>query len=259
MKKVLPIANAIALIITIIINYLSNTGAFGGNTMATVSAKYPTLFTPAAYAFTIWIAIYLGLLGFVVYQFRSGPGSESPTTVQQIGWWFVLSCAANCCWVLAWLYGWTGLSVLIMLALLLSLLQIILRTDMELTDPPLRLIASVWWPFCLYSGWITVAFLANITVWLKRINWPEFEKSQPAWAIAMVLLAGVIYLFMTWRRNMREYAIVGAWALVAVAIADSHRSTAVCWTACTVAALLLISSGIHGYRNRAFSPWRKRP
>jgi hypothetical protein len=149
MKKVLPIANAIALIITIIINYLSNTGAFGGNTMATVSAKYPTLFTPAAYAFTIWIAIYLGLLGFVVYQFRSGPGSESPTTVQQIGWWFVLSCAANCCWVLAWLYGWTGLSVLIMLALLLSLLQIILRTDMELTDPPLRLIASVWWPFCL--------------------------------------------------------------------------------------------------------------
>jgi len=253
MKKILPIANAIALIITLIINYLSNTGVFDGNTMATVSAKYPTLFTPAGYAFAIWIVIYLGLLAFVVYQFRS------PTTVQQIGWWFVLSCAANCCWVLAWLYGWTGLSVLIMITLVFTLIKIILRTDMELTDPPLRLIASVWWPFCLYSGWITVAFLANITVWLKRINWPPFENSQPAWAIAMVLLAGIINLFTTWRRNMREYAIVGAWALVAVGIADSHRSAPVSWTAYTVAAILVISSGYHGYRNRAFSPWRKRP
>jgi hypothetical protein len=255
MRKVLPIANAIALIITIVINYLSNTGIFDGNTMATVSARYPTLFTPAGYAFTIWIVIYLGLVAFVYYQFRS------PSTVQQIGRWFVISCVANCCWVLAWLYGWTGLSILIMFILLLSLLQIILRTDMELTDPPLSLIASVWWPFSLYSGWITVAFLANITVWLKKINWPPFENSQPAWAIAMVLLAGIIYLFMTWRRNMREYAFVGVWALVAVAIADSqpgHRSAAVSWTAYTVAAILFISSSIHGYRNRALSPWRKR-
>jgi hypothetical protein len=258
MKRVLPVANAIALIITIVINYLSNTGVFNGNTMATVSAKYLTLLTPAGYAFNIWIVIYLGLLGFVFYQFRSAVNPSPSITVQQIGWWFVLSCAANCCWVLAWLYGWTGLSVLIMITLLFSLLKIILRTDMELTDPPLRLIASVWWPFCLYSGWITIAFFANITVWLKRINWPPFENSQPAWAIAMDLLAGIIYLFMTWRRNMREYAIVGAWALVAVAIADSHRSAPVSWTAFTVAAILVISSGIHSYRNRAFSPWRKR-
>ena len=290
MKKVLPVANAIALIVTIVINYLSNTGVFDGNTMATVSAKYPTLFTPAGYAFTIWIVIYLGLLGFIFYQFRKGPAPkrgppqksgpntnpvppvnpvptnrvpspESSTTVQQIGWWFVISCAANSCWVLAWLYGWTGLSVLIMLVLLMSLIKIILRTDMELTDPPLRLIAFVWWPFCFYSGWITVAFLANITVWLKATHWPPFENAQPAWAIAMVLLAGIVYLFMTWRRNMREYAFVGVWALVAVAIADSHpghQSPAVSWTAYTVAATLFISSSIHGYRNRAFSPWRKR-
>jgi len=49
-----------------------------------------------------------------------------------------------------------------MATLLFSLLMIILRTDMDLTDPPLRTIAFVWWPFCLYSGWITVALLTNI-------------------------------------------------------------------------------------------------
>jgi hypothetical protein len=275
MKKILPIANGVALVITIIINILSVTGNFDGNTMASISAKYPTLFTPAGYAFGIWIIIYLGLLSFVVYHiiglFRraeSGTATESAATprtatesaatVRQIGWWFVLSCVANCCWVLAWLYGWTGLSVLIMLGLLFCLLKIILRTDMELTDPPLRIIASVWWPFCLYSGWVTSALLTNISVWLKKTGWNEFESHETCWAIAMMLLAGIIYLFMTWRRNMREYAIVGAWALIAIAIADHDRSPAASITAYAVAAVLLISSSVHSYRNRAFSPWRKR-
>src|ERR1700722_2027037 len=138
MKKIWAVANGAALIVTIIINYLSNTGVFNGNTMATMSARYPTLFTPAGYAFSIWIVIYLGLLGFVFYQGRAlRRNPEAEAVVGQIGGWFVLSCIANCAWVLAWLYDQTGLSVLIMIALLFCLLQIIWRTDMELTDPPL--------------------------------------------------------------------------------------------------------------------------
>ncbi len=67
MKKILSVLNIFALIITIFINYLSNTGAIGGKTIAAVSEKYPALFTPANYAFSIWGLIYLGLLCFIVY------------------------------------------------------------------------------------------------------------------------------------------------------------------------------------------------
>jgi len=67
MKKIYQITNGVALVITVIINYLSNTGIFNGETMATVSAKYQNLFTPAGYAFSIWGLIYLGLFGFVIY------------------------------------------------------------------------------------------------------------------------------------------------------------------------------------------------
>jgi len=259
MKKVRAVANGVALIVTVIINYLSNTGVFNGNTMATMSARYPTLFTPAGYAFSIWIVIYLGLLGFVVYQGRTLRGNpEAGTVVAQVGWWFVLSCVANCAWVLAWLYDRTGLSVLIMIALLFCLLQIILRTDMELTDPPLRTIAAVWWPFCLYSGWITAALIANIFAWLTSIGWTGWGVPPAVWAIIMIGVAGTAYLFMTWRRNMREYAFTGVWALVAIAIADQHRSAAVTRVAVGMAAILFVSSSIHGYMNRSFSPWRKR-
>jgi len=141
---------------------------------------------------------------------------------------------------------------------LFCLLQIILRTDMELTDPPLRTIAAVWWPFCLYSGWITAALIANIFAWLTSIGWTGWGVPPAAWAIIMIGVAGAAYLFMTWRRNMREYAFTGVWALVAIAIADQHRSPAVTRVAVGMAAILFVSSSIHGYMNRSFSPWRKR-
>ena len=69
-KKTLQIANGIALVSTIVINYLSNTGAFNGKTIADFSDKYHNYFTPAGYAFSIWGLIYLGLLAFVIYTGR---------------------------------------------------------------------------------------------------------------------------------------------------------------------------------------------
>jgi hypothetical protein len=261
MKKSLAISNGIALVIMVVISYLSNTGVFGGNTMATISAKYPTLFTPAAYAFAIWGLIYLALAGFVIFQGRTLLGQpEAEALVGRVGWWFVISCLANSAWVLAWLYDQTGLSVLIMIVLFYSLLKIILRTDMELTDPPLRTIAFVWWPFCLYSGWISVALIANVAVWLTKLGWQGFILHTAAWAVIMIIVAGVVHLFMTWRRNMREFAFVGVWALVAIAIARQHENgpVSVIIAAYTMAGILFLSSSLHGYKNRALGPFRKR-
>ncbi len=261
MKKALPILGLVALVITIFISYLSNTGVFGGNTMASVSARYHSLFTPAPYAFSIWGLIYLELLAFSFYQIRSLAGNaEAIALVDRVGWWFVLSSLANSCWVLAWLYDYTGLSVLIMGFLFFSLIKIIQRTDMELTDPPLRTIAFVWWPFCFYSGWISVALLANIAAWLVKIGPPAAAAASdsPVVPVLFILLAAVVHLYMTWARNMREFAMVGVWALIAIGIANHHGSALVRDSAFIVAAMLFFSSSYHGYKNRAKGPFRRR-
>lgn len=255
MKKILQIANGIALIVTLVINYLSNTGIFNGNTMATVSARYQNYFTPAGYAFAIWGLIYLGLLAFVSYQGRSlfkKTADEWP--VLEIGWWFVISCAANSLWVFAWLYDYTGLSVIIMIVLLISLIKIIFNTRMELDDLPLKKIAFVWWPFCLYSGWITVALVADVAAWLTKIQWNGFGISGITWTIVMIIVAGIINLIVTWNRNMREYALVASWALIAIAVANWNTAQPIVNTAIGVASVLFISSGIHGYINRKTNP-----
>ncbi len=258
MKKTLQILNGVALIATIIINYLSNTGIFNGNTMATVSNKYHNYFTPAGYAFSIWGLIYLGLLAFVIFQgrglFKKGV-DEWPFL--QIGWWFIISCLANSFWVIAWLYDYIGISVILMIILLVSLIKIILATRMELDDLPIKSIAFVWWHFCFYSGWISVALVADVAAWLTKIKWAGFGISGITWALIMIILAGIINLFITWKRNMREFALVGAWALIGIAVANWNGQQSIKITAIAVAIVLLINNGAHAYKNWKTNPMRK--
>ena len=253
MKKTLQLSNIVALIVTIVINYLSNTGIFNGNTMATVSASYQNLFTPAGYAFSIWGLIYIGLGAFVIYQSKGLFGSSAtPAIVQKVGWAFVVSCFANCLWVVAWLYNYTGVSVLIMIVLLLSLLRIAKRTRMELDLITLKEVALEWWPFAIYLGWICVALIANISAYLTKIKWAGFGISAVSWTVIMIGAAVVINLFLTWQRNLRESAMVGAWALVAIAVANRGGIQSIFYVALTAAAILLLSGAIHAYVNRGY-------
>lgn len=257
MKKVLQITNGIALIGMIVVNYLSATGQINGQTVGSISDQYESLFTPAGYAFSIWSLIYLGLLAFVIYQGRSlFNRNTDDKIVNQVGWWFVATSIANILWILTWLYEFTGLSVLLMGFLLFGLLRIVLRTNMELHDAPLREIAFVWWPFSLYSGWITVALIANTSAWLTKIGWQNTGITEAGWTIAMILIAGVVNLAVTWTRNMREFALVGAWGLIAIAVSNWGDMQIIANTALAVSVLLIISSGMHAFRNRKSFPLR---
>lgn len=251
MKKVLQVVNPIVLLLTIITNYLAASGFISGTTVGEMSAKYSTFFTPAGYAFSIWGLIYLMLVGFVIYQaiglFKK---VQNDAFILQIGGWFVMTCIFNCLWLITWVSGLIGLSVLLMILLLISLLKIVVNTNMEKWEAPLPVIAFVWWPFCIYAGWITVALIANIAAFLTKIGWNGFGWSEVTWTVVMIIVAGIINLAITWTRNMREFALVGVWALIAIAVANWGDVQVIVYTAMATAAILLISSGIHGFQNR---------
>ncbi|HLS11645.1 MAG TPA: hypothetical protein VK050_05750 [Flavobacteriaceae bacterium] len=260
MKKQLQILNGLALLLTITINYLSNTGIFNGNTIASVSKQYNNLFTPAGYAFSIWGLIYLGMLGFVIYFGRSLfiSVTKEDKSVEQIGWWFIISCLANASWVLLWIYDYILLSVLIMLLLLFSLLKIVVNLKMELHNVPFKKFLFLWWPFCFYSGWVSVALIANIAAYLKKIEWNGFGISESIWTVVLIVLAAGINVFMIWNRNMREFALVGVWALIAIAVANKSGDMMVYWSASSMALLLLVMISIHGFQNRETNPFTHR-
>lgn len=251
MKKTLQIVNGVVLVITLVINYLSNTGVFNGQTMETVSDNYQNLFTPAGYAFSIWGLIYLGMLGFVFYY---GPlfkqSEEKEQILMQIGWWFIVSCIANSLWVLAWLYDHLLLSVFLMILLLFSLLKIVVNAKMQLHNAPLKKFMFFWWPFCFYSGWISVALIADIAAYLTKIGWNGFGISQTTWTIIVFVVAASIHIFMIWNRNMSAFALVAVWALIAIAVANQRGNDLVFWAAIIAAAVVFINIIIHGWQNR---------
>jgi len=250
-EKTLQIANITALLITILMNYLSNTGIFNNSTMASVSAKYQNLFTPAGYAFSIWGLIYLALIIFAIYQSKGLFSTKPvPDVVMKIGWMFVFSCVANCLWILAWLYDYTGFSVLIMVALLVTLLTIVVRTRMEMDLITFRRVACEWWPFAFYTGWIMVAIIANIAAYLTKTGWQGFGIPPVSWTVIMICVAAAINLFLIWTRNLRESASVGAWGLIAVGVANHENQPVIFYAAMAAAAILLVNTMIHGYLNR---------
>lgn len=248
-KKTLVYLNAVSLIITLFVNYLSNTGVINGKTMGIVSGEYPNLFTPAPYTFSIWGVIYVFLLAFVIYSFVILKREKESHIINQVGSLFTVSCILNTLWIFAWLHNYTGTSVLLMILLQFVLLKIIVNVKAELTNPPFRIVAFVWWPFSLYSGWISVALIANIAAHLTGLQWDGWNISPSSWTILMIAIAGVLHIFMTWTRNMREYALVGSWALLGVAIANADSNHLVYIVALATAILIAISSMIHGIRN----------
>ncbi|HEY1009082.1 MAG: hypothetical protein ACO1NS_03240 [Daejeonella sp.] len=256
MKTLFPAINGIALVITIVINYLSNSGILNGNTMKTISDKYFNYFTPAGYAFSIWGLIYLGLLGFVVYTGRSIFTKQgSDPILSRIGWWFTLSCVANSLWVMAWLYEYTGASFLIMAFLLFCLLKIVVNTRMGLDYHPFKSYVFIFWPFALYSGWISVALIANAAAWLTKINWSGWGLSASVWTIIIICAATLVNIFMIQTRNLRGFGFVGIWALMAISVSNSgyQGTSSIIYTCYGCVAILLVTIVINGlkYRQRS--------
>ena len=243
MKKKLQIANGFFLVFTIIFNYLSNTGIFNGKTIANVSNQYHNLFTPAGYAFSIWGFIYLLLIGFVFYTGKSlfNPSkNDADNFVEKTGWWFIVSCLANCAWIVTWLYGYTGISVLVLLIAFISLLFILMEA---LKYNSTR--AQKWFinfPFQIYAGWVSVALIAAVAAWLTKIEWSGWGISEVNWTFILIVIASIIHLFMTWKKNAPVFALVAVWALIAIAVANKMVSIPVYYVALTAAGILLISS-----------------
>jgi hypothetical protein len=258
MKKILQIGNGLALGSTIFINYLSNTGIMNNTTIGDVSDGYRSVFTPAGYTFAIWGIIYLLLFAFAVYQGRSlFVNVKDDSVVNKTGWWFILSCLFNSLWVFAWIYEYTSLSCVFIFLLLFSLIKIILNNRMELGDARFPIVVFVWWPIVIYAGWVTVASIANVSSYLVKIGWDGYGISAVNWTIIMIIVAVLLNLLVMYKRNMREFVLVGAWALVGIGVANKGVHEIITTITFIGAAVLVTANGIHGFLNFATNPYIK--
>jgi hypothetical protein len=256
-KTSLAALNTFSFIVALYLNYYISSGESGLPTMGELSAKYFTLFTPAGYAFSIWGLIYLLLTLFIGHQWYLIIRRDGEKAIKTGGFWFFYSNLANGAWVVVWSLELIFLSFVVMLILLFCLIQLVIRYKLEIYDAPLRIIVFIWWPICVYFGWIILATMTNFSIVLKYVLNFDLLIPEILWTVILIILSGGVYLYLTFTRNLREAALVGVWGLVAITVKHWEQIDPVAWAALITAVVLFIAAGYHGYKNRDTSPMAK--
>lgn len=199
---ILKITSIVFYLFMIYMNYLANAKPLGGISTGEISDKYPTLFTPAGFTFSIWGIIYLLVGGFVISSILINNYYETENTI--VIYLFIVSTILNVLWLLCWHYDKIGLSVIVMIAfliVLLTILQNILPTDQ------LGFIT-----FSIYSGWISVALIANISILIVKYDISLFMNYQTFWFILILLISVGILVLMFIKKANYVYGLVFLWA-----------------------------------------------
>lgn len=234
--------NALSVAATIVINILANALPFNGQNTGEISDRFQVYFVPAGYVFAIWGLVYIGWIAFAVYQLL--PAQRENPRLQRLGYWFALSGVFNSAWLLCWHYNLFGLSVLVMLALLGTLIVSYLKLDVGRATVSSAARWCVDAPVSVYLGWITVATVANVTSWLFSINWSGWGIPAPTWAVIMLLVASLLGLLMALNRRDAGYLFVLVWAFAGIGVkqADFPMVANSAWAASAAALGLAVYS-----------------
>jgi len=211
--------NLLAMLAALTVNILSNTLPLNDLSTGEISDRFRVYFVPAGYVFSIWGIIYVGWIAFLIFQFRQS--QKASPRMRALGYWFALSCVFNAAWLFCWHYERLGLSVLVMLALLATLITSYLRLNVNRQRVGTAERWSVDIPFGLYLGWISVAAVANISDYLYYVQWNAFGLAPQVWAVIMLAIASLLGLGMALTRRDAAYVFVLVWAFVGIAVKQS--------------------------------------
>lgn len=250
--KIYALLQLVSVLFLIAWNGYANTGHFNGKTVGNLSAEYNNLFTPASYAFSIWGLIFLAMLGYSVYTVLIAfSRTVNKSSILKSTPVLVMVNVLCSLWVALWLEEMIVWSVVCMLGILAFLIRavLVLRIEQVKTTPIDRLL--VWLPISLYTGWISVATVANISAWLNSVLSISLGTQQVI-TLCMLVVCFVLYAAMVWFKNMRVYGLVGVWALLAIAVRhwlsdgasqDLHYLGITAFTiACVLASLVVFKS-----------------
>lgn len=220
----------VATIATIVFNALAAAGCVNGVTPELISDKYPTILTPADYAFSIWSLIYLGLIAFGVFQLLPANYAR----FRPIRSLYILSCVFNCGWIYFWHYDQIAMCFAVIVMLWGTLLLIKIKLAGCATTPETWMMQA---PLGFYFGWVTAATIVNFAVLLKYLGSPL--ASSALLGSALILAAAAFAVLVRWKLWNFFFPLAIAWALTAIAIKQSGNTAIVASTAVGVVVCLI--------------------
>ncbi len=251
------IAALVAVVANVTFNCLDGRMGTHTQTVADVSAKYPSLLTPAGYAFAIWGLIYGSTLLYAVVALL--PNQLNVRLHDRIAPWLVLTNALASLWISLFTAEYLGPSVLVSGAMLTAVGMMYSIASEHLSSEQLSRRWRV--PFALWLGWLSIATVANVSIALVAAGWDGWPLSAPIWAALMLCAVGLAALAVDILFLDPVVPFVVSWAAAAIAVAHWQDSTLVAVVAAAVAVkTLLLATRVLAFNTssaaRARSPRR---
>ena len=173
------------------------------------------LIQPANYAFGVWGAIYLGILGLALVQ-AFPPGGRNPR-YRQARLPLIVNMVVNFGWFVATQRELGGVSAALLWAQFGTAVWLYVALEIPKTkvwglERLLRRSVS------LYVGWLTVANVVTTAYVLERLGWSGWGVGDVTWTLIMLGVASAVGLFARFAWRDPVYGAVFVWALVGVAV-----------------------------------------
>jgi len=235
----------LAVLINVVVSSSMERLGLGQPTVAQVTRRYDNLFVPAGYAFAIWGLIYASFVIYAIVQIM--PRQKDKTLYDHLAAPVILINLLGLLWQIVFRYDLILLSVGIILIMLVSGILFFLRSQLGIWAQHYSKWLMV--PSSIFLGWISVATIANISLWLESIGWDGAGISDASWAKVLLGITILLSLYISIRFRDYLYPAVVAWASYAIFVALQNREEAVAQTAMYVAITAIILTIIAAARN----------
>lgn len=220
--RILAILNLLALFAHILLSYLTQFRLISERDVGQVSDSYDSLFTPAGITFAIWGVIYTSLLFFCVYHIRivykypdNHPANKA---IHRIGAWFILNNIGAALWLVMWTREMIAISVGLIFFQLITLIIINIRLCIHNPNNSAESKIFTQFPLSIYFGWLTIATIANTSVFLLSTGWNGlgFNYTPIEWTRIIVGVAVFLTVIIVFARRNVFFGLVVIWALYGI-------------------------------------------
>lgn len=155
-------------------------------------------FFPATYVFsTIWPVIYLGIVGLAIHQVL--PSQAANERYRKGMYILAINLVLNAGWVAIFGAELFGLSLITIVPIVVTVVLANAWLGAGRTPTASTAEKILTLPVGIYTAWLTIATVANVSLVLADLNWDGFGIAYATWGIIMLIVGlalGIVFLLL---------------------------------------------------------------
>lgn len=204
--------NGLFLLATLIVNALGAFGLINGLSQKEISDMYITLITPSPSTFSIWSLLYVLLIASIIVMILKKDDVYYQKAIDDITLLFRISCVLNIAWIVTFSFVLVEVSALFIIGFVVTLTLLCLKLKNIQTGKRFLLPVT----FGLYTGWLFIATVVNISASLVKLQWNGFGLPSETWAIIMLIIAVVLVFAVNLKVRNAVFPLPLAWAFFGI-------------------------------------------